>query len=513
MSSPMPSSSNQAACSSSRSFSYYAENLADQNLVAAAASLYAGYCAQLLICQVLRSAENTARTILIKLGRPIQNEENIAVPSPQAAAVFSNPNYRASPVQISEQNNARGNRYSDVNSPALKLLLSEKRGDLIAKGSFASVYRGDSNEDGIFFAAKGVSLAEPNHLPHLENEIAILKLLDDHENIIQYYGTEKDGEMLYIFLELASHGTLEQAYKKRRFTESQVSDYTRQILQGLTYLHSCKVVHGDLKCANILLTESGRIKIADFGLSKRREDHSQVADPKRGGYGFPSDIGSLGCTVLEMSTRKYPQCNAKKVLISEELAIRSGRGIIVPRNLPRNLRDFINQCLQPDPNQRPTAAELLAHPFAVSLSEHKKLCHLEDEIDILEGLDHENIIQCYGTQKDGEMLYIFLELVSQGTLEQAYKNCPFKQSQVSDYTRQILQGLTYLHSCKVFHGDVNCANIFVTESGRIKLADFGVSKRMEDHSYFPSDIRDLGYTVLEMSTGEYPRLHISAKRS
>ncbi|KAJ6742661.1 hypothetical protein OIU85_016719 [Salix viminalis] len=336
--------------------------------VAEAAALYAGYCAR-LIGQVLRSAENTARAILRKLARrPFQNDANIAAPSPvQDAAVFINPKYCDSPVQISEQNNARGNRYSDVNSPALKIsrprprITNWERGVLIGKGSFASVYKGYSNEDEIFFAAKGVSLTEPNHLPHLENEIAILKLLDDHEYIIQYYGTLNDGEMLYIFLELASHGTLEQAYKKCRFTESQVSDYTRQILQGLKYLHSCKVVHGDLNCANILVTESGRIKLADFGLSKRMEDHS---------YGFPSDICSLGCTVLEMSTGEYPQCNAKKVF-SVELAIRSGRGIIVPRNLPCNLRDFINQCLQPDPKQRPTAAELLAdHPFVKESSFH-----------------------------------------------------------------------------------------------------------------------------------------------
>ncbi|KAJ6690970.1 hypothetical protein OIU74_015611 [Salix koriyanagi] len=172
-----------------------------------------------------------------------------------------------------------------------------------------------------FLLAKGVSLSEHNHLCHLENEIAILKGLD-HENIVQCYGTEKDGEMLYIFLELVSQGTLEQAYKNCRFKESQVSHYTLQILQGLRYLHSCNAVHGDLKCANILVTELGRVKLADFGLSKSMEDHSQslklglgssywmapeVANPKRGGYGFPSDIWSLGCTVTEMSTRKHPQ--------------------------------------------------------------------------------------------------------------------------------------------------------------------------------------------------------------
>ncbi|KAJ6734263.1 hypothetical protein OIU79_001507 [Salix purpurea] len=246
---------------------------------------------------------------------------------------------------------------------------------LIGKGLFASVYRG-SNEDGSFFAAKSVSLSEHKHLCHLENEIAILKRLD-HENIIQCYGTEKDGEMLYIFLELVSHGTLEQAYKNCRFKESQVSHYTRQILQGLRYLHSCKVVRGDVKCANILVTESGRVKLADFGLSKSMEDHSlssklglgssywmapEVANRKRVGYGFPSDIWSLGCTVTEMSTRKYPQYNARNA-VSLDRAIRSGKGPVVPDYLSDTLKDFITQCLQPDPNQRPTAANLLAHRF------------------------------------------------------------------------------------------------------------------------------------------------------
>ncbi|KAJ6370459.1 hypothetical protein OIU76_028691 [Salix suchowensis] len=256
------------------------------------------------------------------------------VPSPQDAAVFSNPKYCDPPEQFTRRR---------------RHITHWKRGDLIAKGSFASVYIG-SDADGPF-AAKGVSLGEHNHLPHLKNEIDILEGLD-HENIIKFYGKQKVGDMLYIFLELASQGTLEQAYKKCRFKEPQVSHYTRQILLGLKYLHSCKVVHGDLNCANILVTKSGTIKLADFGLSKRMEDHS---------YGFPYDICSLGCTVLEMSTGKYPECNDKEV-ISVELAIRRGK-IIVPRNLPRNLRDFISKCLETDANKRWTAAELLAHPF------------------------------------------------------------------------------------------------------------------------------------------------------
>uniref|UniRef100_A0A6N2MX91 mitogen-activated protein kinase kinase kinase n=1 Tax=Salix viminalis TaxID=40686 RepID=A0A6N2MX91_SALVM len=395
----MPSSSTQAACSSSSSFSDYAEAFAQyvrrlvqtlRPVVEAAARSAAGYCARLLIGQVLRSAENTARTILRKLARrPIQNEE-IAVSSPQGAAVLSNPKCRDSPVQLLEEI-ARGCGHSDASSLALKLcfdfmftcgligidevksimtmpnlwqictprpeITDWERGDRIGKGSFGSVYKGYSKEHKLFFAAKGVPLDDHGHICHLENEIAILKGLH-HDNIIQFYGTERVRAPLNV-------------------NESQVSDYTRQILQGLRYLHSSKVVHGDLKCANILVTESGRVKLADFGLSRSMEDHSQslklglgssywmapeVANPKRVGYGFPSDIWSLGCTVTELSTRKYPQYNARNA-VSLDRAIRGGKGPIVPDYLSDTLKDFINQCLQPDPKQRPTAAELLAHPF------------------------------------------------------------------------------------------------------------------------------------------------------
>nr|TKS15244.1 mitogen-activated protein kinase kinase kinase 1-like [Populus alba] len=160
----------------------------------------------------------------------------------------------------------------------------------------------------------------------------VLKRLD-HENIIQYYGTDEDEEKLYIFLELVSHGTLEQAYKNCPFKESQVSHYTRQILQGLKYLHGCNVIHRDLKCANILVTESGNIKLADFGLSKFMEDGQslehgvgssywmapEVANPKSGGYDFRADTWSLGCTVVEMLTRKYPQYFQDHVLKKKKL--------------------------------------------------------------------------------------------------------------------------------------------------------------------------------------------------
>ncbi|KAL3567444.1 hypothetical protein D5086_030095 [Populus alba] len=255
--------------------------------------------------------ENIVQTIPTKLGSPIQNEEI------GGADVSSNPEYHDSGLQCLEEF-ARVNHYNDVHSLALKItrrrlaITNWEKGDLIGKGSFGSVYEG-SNEKGSFFAVKEVSLSNKNNLGLLWNEIAILKRLD-HENIILYYGTDEDEEKLYMFLELVSHGTLEQAYKNCPFKESQVSHYTRQILQGLKYLHGCNVIHRDLKCANILVTESGNIKLADFGLSKFMEDASKFF-----GVSSPTDIGEVpvsaaACRLLRPQGRTSRACNLSSMI-------------------------------------------------------------------------------------------------------------------------------------------------------------------------------------------------------
>nr|XP_034900887.1 mitogen-activated protein kinase kinase kinase 1a-like [Populus alba] len=88
----------------------------------------------------------------------------------------------------------------------------------------------------------------------------------------------------------------------------------------------------------------------------------EVANPKSGGYDFRADTWSLGCAVVEMSTGKSPRYNVRDALALER-AIRKGTGPIIPDSLSQTSKDFIKKCLQPDPSMRPTAVELLAHPF------------------------------------------------------------------------------------------------------------------------------------------------------
>lgn len=251
------------------------------------------------------------------------------------------------------------------------------KGMLLGRGSFGTVYEGISSE-GVFFAVKEVSLLEQGSqgkqsIYYLEQEIDLLSRFE-HENIVRYLGTDKDDSKLYIFLELVTQGSLASLYQKYHLRDSHVSNYTRQILLGLKYLHEKDVIHRDVKCANILVASDGTVKLADFGLAKATKLNDlksckgtafwmapEVVNHKNKGYGLAADIWSLGCTVLEMLSGHVPYYPLEFM----QALFRIGKGDPppIPDSLSGDAKDLIQQCLRVNPNDRPTAAELLDHPF------------------------------------------------------------------------------------------------------------------------------------------------------
>ncbi|OAO98039.1 WRKY19 [Arabidopsis thaliana] len=146
-----------------------------------------------------------------------------------------------------------------------------QKGQLLGRGSLGSVYEGIS-ADGDFFAFKEVSLLDQGSQAHewiqqVEGGIALLSQLQ-HQNIVRYRGTTKDESNLYIFLELVTQGSLRKLYQRNQLGDSVVSLYTRQILDGLKYLHDKGFIHRNIKCANVLVDANGTVKLADFGLAK-----------------------------------------------------------------------------------------------------------------------------------------------------------------------------------------------------------------------------------------------------
>lgn len=159
----------------------------------------------------------------------------------------------------------------------------------------------------------------------------MLKALN-HPNIVKYYSTDisENGKGVDIILEFVSGGSIRKLLDNfNAFDERLIKIYTRQMLEGLKYLHDNGIIHRDLKCANVLVDHMGIIKLSDFGTSTKilqnfdekgvylgddNSNKSLKGSPywmapevvKKVGYGKAADIWALGCCVLEMLTAKPP---------------------------------------------------------------------------------------------------------------------------------------------------------------------------------------------------------------
>ncbi|KAK1371897.1 MEKK [Heracleum sosnowskyi] len=249
-----------------------------------------------------------------------------------------------------------------------------KKGRLLGQGSYGPVYEGIT-DDGFFFAVKEVSYPDQyvegmQIIKQLEQAISLLSTFE-HENIVQYYGTYKEDSSLYIFLELVSKGSLRNLYQQNQLIDAQASAYTREILLGLKYLHDRNVVHRDINCANILIDANGTLKLSKFGIAKARKLYDDCVEGracwmapevvKSSDYGLAADIWSLGCTVLEMITGQSPYFQYE--FMQALYKIGQSTPPNVPDSISKDARDFILQCLQGNPTSRPTASQLLEHPF------------------------------------------------------------------------------------------------------------------------------------------------------
>jgi mitogen-activated protein kinase kinase kinase len=152
-------------------------------------------------------------------------------------------------------------------------------------------------------------------------------------------------------------------------------------------------------------------------------------------------------------------------------------------------------------------------PTGSSANEERKksmLSALEREIELLKDLQHENIVQYLDSSMDHEYLNIFLEYVPGGSVTALLRNYgAFEEPLVRNFVRQILQGLTYLHSRDIIHRDIKGANILVDNKSCVKISDFGISKRVEDSkkaSFIPNKILTCFEGLLHQARAHRPSL-------
>lgn len=211
-------------------------------------------------------------------------------------------------------------------------------------------------------------------------QVASLK----HDNIVSSFEAFFRHGQLYVLLEYMDGGTTAQMRARiGAIPEPLLAYIARELLKGLAFLHLSKVVHRDIKPANILVNSKGQVKISDFGVARRFENHMMQTTNNLGStpymsperirsepHGIPSDIWSAGLTIAELWLGRFPLGNELKSRTFELCQqIASGHSFqIWDANTPTSplLMDFVGSCLRPNPAERPTADQLLQHPFLQS---------------------------------------------------------------------------------------------------------------------------------------------------
>lgn len=274
---------------------------------------------------------------------------------------------------------------STTGTKVLEVPRNWTKGKLLGAGAFGQVYMCHDHNTGSELAVKQVEVgllnsATQKEVKALEAEIDLLKNLR-HERIVLYYGTQQTDLYVYIFMEFMPGASVHDHIKQHgALNESLTRKYTRQILEGVSFLHAALIVHRDIKGANILRDLRGNVKLADFGASKRlqtirsktgfRSVHGtpywmapEVINGE--GYGRKADIWSLGCTVVEMLTTKPPWSEFEPMAALFKIATQPTEPSL-PHDLSEDARDFIQSTLTKNSTQRPFAEELLNFSFVVN---------------------------------------------------------------------------------------------------------------------------------------------------
>uniref|UniRef100_A0A672ZTG4 non-specific serine/threonine protein kinase n=1 Tax=Sphaeramia orbicularis TaxID=375764 RepID=A0A672ZTG4_9TELE len=247
----------------------------------------------------------------------------------------------------------------------------------IGHGSFGAVYFARDVRTNEVVAIKKMSYSGKQSTEKWQDIIKEVKFLQriQHPNSIEYKGCYLREHTAWLVMEycLGSASDLLEVHKKP-LQEMEIAAITHGALQGLAYLHSHNMIHRDIKAGNVLLTEPGQVKLADFGsASIACPANSFVGTPywmapevilamDEGQYDGKVDIWSLGITCIELAERKPPLFNMNAMSALYHIA-QNESPTLQSNEWTDYFRNFVDSCLQKFPQDRPNSEELLKHAF------------------------------------------------------------------------------------------------------------------------------------------------------
>jgi len=260
----------------------------------------------------------------------------------------------------------------------------------IGSGTYGDVYKAKRLSNGETAAIKVIKLEPGDDFGIIQQEILMMKDCR-HPNIVAYFGSYLRRDKLWICMEYCGGGSLQDIYHiTGPLTEKQIAYMSRETLQGLAYLHSMQKMHRDIKGANILLTETAEVKLADFGVSAQitatlGKRKSFIGTPywmapevaaveRKGGYNHLCDIWAVGITAIELAELQPPMFDLHPM---RALFLMSKSGYKPPtlKDKPKwsaDFHSFLKVSLTKNPKKRPPAERMLYHQFLMASDLNKR---------------------------------------------------------------------------------------------------------------------------------------------
>ncbi|CAF3397008.1 unnamed protein product [Rotaria sp. Silwood1] len=251
----------------------------------------------------------------------------------------------------------------------------------IGSGTYGDVYKARHIPTASMRALKVIKLEAGDDFNIIQQEI-LMMLQCSHPNIIAYFGSYLKRDKLWIAMELCAGGSMQDIYHAYGpLGELQIAYILKETLKGLDYLHKNGKMHRDVKGANILLTEDGNVKLADFGVAasitaticKRKSfigtpywmAPEVAAVERKGGYNHLCDIWAVGITAIEFAELQPPMFDLHPM---RALFLMSKSGFKPPTLKDKmkwtiTFQNFVKYALTKNPKKRPSAEKLLEHPF------------------------------------------------------------------------------------------------------------------------------------------------------
>ncbi|XP_026208447.1 mitogen-activated protein kinase kinase kinase kinase 2 isoform X2 [Anabas testudineus] len=266
----------------------------------------------------------------------------------------------------------------------------------IGCGTYGDVFKARNIRTSELAAIKIVKLDPGDDITSIQQEITMMKECK-HKNIVAYFGSYHRNTKLWICMEYCGGGSLQDIYHVTGpLKEKQIAYVCRETLQGLYHLHETGKMHRDIKGANILLTERGDVKLADFGVAAEisasvAKRKSFIGTPywmapevaaveKKGGYNHLCDIWAVGITAIELAELQPPMFDLHPM---RALMLMSKSSFQPPKLKDKSkwstsFHSFVKMALIKSPRKRPSAETLLQHPFVTQLLTRNLVIELLD---------------------------------------------------------------------------------------------------------------------------------------